>query len=311
MSAAHLRFGADAVPLPLSTLLAGVAGCCGSAAFIYSQLQPMDPAAQAEAVHILATLRIPHHTLPEVWLDFDAAIKIVGLALAVWLAWRDPLGTVILTVMIGIAVMTLWVYLTRDLSLALAFPWRASAIVVPVANAILLGRAIERALIWSRSSAARQRLAVGGLALASAAGFGLAVHKYVQDQLQQPPAYYSWVRDHAAPGQLYLTPVGETTFRLLTGQPQYVSWQAHPYRAPGVLEWYRRIGVAREVTGSSAANCETLSALADAGVTHVVNLRSQPWAGCPQWRAAYRDDRVVIRERVSRSATRPAQLNAR
>ncbi|HEX5959110.1 MAG TPA: DUF6798 domain-containing protein, partial [Hyphomicrobiaceae bacterium] len=308
MGIARWRFGTDVAPLPVAIWLGGMVGCCGSAAFTYSQLFPIDPASQAEALRVITTIRIPHHALPEVWIDFDAVVKLVALAAAIAMTWRDPLGVVLLTATIGAVAFTLWVYLTRDLSLALAGPWRVSAIIVPAAIAVLMGRGLELAYAWCQGNAQRRRLGVAAMCVGAIASMGAASYTLVQDRLRPPPAYYAWVRTHAAPKQLYLTPVEDEKFRLLTGQPQYASWKSHPHRARAVLEWYRRVGVAQHLTIAPTVTCEDLGAVAREGVTHLVRSQTQPWPGCPGWRATYRDGRSAIWERVSLTAAEPTAM---
>jgi hypothetical protein len=294
MTVARWRCGAT-VSLPPLAIAAGVVGCLGAAGFAYSLLQPSDPAIQAEAIRIITEIRIPYHALPKDWLDdSDTYLKLAAVLLAIWLARRDPLAWVMGVVLACIAVLTAWVYFAHDLELALASPWRASAIIVPVANTILLGRLIQAAAGWSEDVPWRRAAVLGVAAAAIVVGIGLGQRgRLMLMEERQHPAYFAWVRDNARDGDLFLTPVNHGDFRLATGQPQYISWKTHPYRGESVLEWYRRLKSAGAATGRQPG-CETLDAFAAHGVTHLVRDASFPPPDCPGWHAVYDDGKFAI-----------------
>jgi hypothetical protein len=286
MLVAHVRFR---LPLPWLILAAGAVGCLGAAAFTYSLLFPTDPAVQAEAVRIITERRIPEHSLPEVWFDIDAMAKCLVVGLAVWLLRRDPLGWLLGVVALEIAASALWVLVTRDLSLALAAPWRASSVIVPIADAVLLTRLAG--LVAERLG--RRRDAVRRAAIGSAVLVAAAVAVGVANRMRNPswhkPAYLAWVRANAAPGDLYLTPIGENDFRLATGQPQYATWKTHPHRGQSVLDWYARVQRTRAVTGRQRPDCTALESLAAEGVTHLLRHAHDEPVACSGWSQVYAD----------------------
>lgn len=295
MTVARWRCGTT-VSLPPLTVAGGVVGCLGAAGFAFSLLQPSDPVIQAEATRIITEIRIPYHALPQNWLDdSDTYFKLAAVLLAMWLARRDPLAWVLGVVLACIVVLTAWVYFANDLELALASPWRASAIIVPVANAILLGRLIQAAAGWSEGVAWRRAalLGIAGAAIVVAIGLGQRGRAMLMHE-RQHPAYFAWVRDSARDGDLFLTPKNHGDFRLATGQPQYVSWKTHPYRGESVLEWYRRLRAADAVTYPDPPDCAALDALAAEGVTHVVRGSSLAPPDCAHWHAVYDDGDFTI-----------------
>lgn len=278
--------------LPVLPLAAGAVGCLGAAAFTYSLLFPVDPAVQREAVRIITEIRIPQHSWPAVWFDFDAFAKSAAVLLAVWLTRRDMLGWILGTAALLAVAMTLWVELTHDLNLALAAPWRVSAIIVPAANCILLAKALDFTL--KRVSLQDLPRAMPGLILGVLAlvGLGSGFLNRIEDESWNEPSYLDWVRANVVAGDLYLTPIEEDEFRLSTGAPLYVNWKTHPHRGEGVLEWYRRIGVAKAATENR--DCAALDQAAAEGVTHIV--REDPTGmACRGWRTVYDDaDHVVL-----------------
>jgi hypothetical protein len=206
------------------------------------------------------------------------------------LARRDPVGWVLLTMTLGVAALSIWVYVAHDMQLALAAPWRASAIIIPAANAILLGRAMQEfaTMADNRPWLGRVFLVLTAFALVATIGLGIR-GKIRQFVLKEHPAYFTWVRDNAKAGDVFLTPIREMDFRLATGQPQYVSWKSHPYAGSAVLEWYARIERARAVTKQPMPACEALSALAAEGVTHLVRRSADGAVNCPGWEIVHDD----------------------
>jgi hypothetical protein len=295
---AHIRFRDAATRMPLLNFVAGTVGCLGAAGFTYSLLQPSDPAVQAEAVRIITELRIPYHSLPEIWVDFDAVAKLALVGAAIWVARNDPIGWVLLTVIAAIIASTIYVWLFHNLDMALAAPWRASAVIVPAAAAILLARGIEAMASWSELRPALRSAGVAVTAAAILLACGFAVRNKLREFVEpQEPTYYAWVRQTAHPGDLYLTPVTAQDFRLATGQPQYVTWKTHPYRGRRVLEWYDRVQRARAATEPEKPECSALEGLAAEGVTHIVRRDPDGATGCPGWAVVFDDGRDVVSTR--------------
>jgi hypothetical protein len=295
MTVARMRFG-TLVHAPWAVIGGGVVGCLSAAGFAYSLLQPSNPDAHREALRIITEMRIPEHSWPEIWFGEDAIYRIAGLCLVLWLARRDPLGWVLGTMAAAIAALTLWVYVTHDTALALAAPWRASAIAIPAGVAILFGRMSQWAADWAYDHTWRRQafFALGAVALAVGVVAGVQNRIEFFRRLQEEPAYYGWVRENARDGDLFLTSTGDEDFRLATGQPQYVNWKSHPHRGEAVLEWYERTKKARAAIEPAQPSCELLTSLAGDGVTHLVRQTAQPPLTCEGWRRAYGDDTVTV-----------------
>src|SRR5579883_10255 len=133
---------------------------------------PGDPAAFAEAQRILADVRIPHHARPARWFDWVAGLQILWVLLGLAALRRTRLF-VPLSVTTGLAAAgTGAVLATGNATAALLFPWRVSAVLVPVATAILFARVARRATGGARVSAA-VCVAVGVGGAAAVYGFHL------------------------------------------------------------------------------------------------------------------------------------------
>jgi hypothetical protein len=203
----------------------------------------------------------------------------------------------------GVA-MTLVVTAFPNPSLALLFPWRVSALLVPVATLALAAR------LAATGTAGRGVAVVAAVALLlmTAAGVGIMVARvgYAMNAAEEPLLEY--VRTHAEPGDVVLIPtrvpavgagrgsvstsftppprprpgsnlipVDLQRFRLATGVPIYVDFKSVPYADAEVLEWYRRV---RQVEAWYATPDWDAAGLRDelrrAGITLVVAPVDQP-----------------------------------
>jgi hypothetical protein len=89
----------------------------------------------ANAQQIFVHVRVPHHALPGVWFDATVVVKITLLALAI--ARRGTrLARVQLATAAGLALTAAQIVTGSDL-LALLFPWRISAVLVPASVGVL------------------------------------------------------------------------------------------------------------------------------------------------------------------------------
>src|SRR5207245_2950915 len=96
----------------------------------------------AQAQDILANFRIPHHCRVDLWLDPVAGLQIGWIVLGLALA-RGTRLFVVLTVPFLLAVLlTLAQVITGSDTLALLFPWRVSAVLLPIATTVILSRLI-------------------------------------------------------------------------------------------------------------------------------------------------------------------------
>jgi hypothetical protein len=228
--------------------------------------------------------------------------------LAVFLARGTRLFLPTLIPFLGSLVLTLAQLATDNDTLALLFPWRVSAFLVPVATAIVLTSVVVKLGPWlERFALVHRALFVGTCALliggACAGGLAIAVFELGYGPSRDELAMLDFVREHHRPGAVYLVPVelpkassaargvfssnftpapraGKAgdfiaidlqRFRLATGAPLYVDFKAIPYKDDEVLEWYRRILWCAQVYGRRHDDGQEFRAeLAGKGITHVV-----------------------------------------
>ncbi|HAP09311.1 MAG TPA: hypothetical protein DCR50_00420 [Afipia sp.] len=102
-----------------------------------------------------------------------------------------------------------------------------------------------------------------------------AVAKFKSYRDQGVPEYVEFLQRNYRPGDVYLTDPFNQKFRLDALSAQFVSWKTHPYLDREVLEWRRRVLLAREVFGDQGGkeplNCAALGRLVRLyPVTHVL-----------------------------------------
>lgn len=267
----------------------------------------------AHAQELLVEYRLPHHTRPDRWLDFIAGLQLAWIVLAIFLV-RDRRLVVILLTTIAVAVMTTLVQVITDSeTLALLFPWRVSAVLVPVATAVNLTRLaqwlIPRLMQQTPGAVAAFRASCFTvLGLAASAGVAIQVWGVAYRTNPDEQHLLEWVRSHRAAGEVYLLPVelpvlgsgprGSASlsftrpprpqdrhviasdflrFRLATGAPIFVDFKSIPYKDREVLEWYRRLQFCQRFYNRPDGSAAQIQAdLAGNGITHVVTTAARP-----------------------------------
>jgi hypothetical protein len=235
---------------------------------------PTDPETFARANHILARIRIPHHTDVSQWMGDAVLVKLSLVVWGTWLARGTPLGPVMATTLVAVLALTgLQLALDSD-SLALLFPWRSSVWLVPAAATVLLARGSGLLAKLLESSPRASVVAVGlSVILAASVAAGGVVMMYGWfTSVPRERGAYQFVRKQLSAGQLWIIPTDLQTFRLGTGAPVYADHKSHPYKDAEVLEWYQRLKRADEwvgalTQGDVAAHQVIVS---EAKITHVL-----------------------------------------
>jgi hypothetical protein len=272
--------------------------------FALIRFAPTSADAYAEAQSVLVHFRIPHHSLPGRWFDPIAAVQIAWMLLAAILVRKTPLFLVLAVPIVLTAVLTLAQIAAGSDSLALLFPWRVSAVLMPVSTAVILTRLATVPVPWLDKRPARVA-AWSAVGLFAAAGVALmATHQGFQQTGGEERPVLAFVSDAKKPGDVYFVPVSVPDltktprgslssdfkplpdkkvdisvipvefmgFRLQTGAPLYVDFKSVPYLDAEVLEWRDRVRFAQDVQGKLKAKqtAEAIAALRDRGVTHLV-----------------------------------------
>ncbi len=314
------RLAVEMVGIPLAFTLPVIG-------FAWWQFGPTDPTDFAEAQRILAHERIPHHCQARLWFDEIAAFQIVWILGAIGLTWKTRLFPA-LAVAAGLATLGSGVQITTGSdALALLFPWRLSAVLMPMATAIYLAKVVHGLRQWLDTGWAVGVLGAAAV-LPAAAGLAImAAGEGYQSSDEELPMM-NWVRQHSQPGDVYLLPIrvpklAATTrgslssdfkpiarkrsdakiipvdlqrFRLMTGTAIFVDFKSVPYKDTDVLEWRRRMEDNQRflellLTGPAQTLEEELR---QAGITHVVLPTEGPVV--VTWPVLYRDAVYEVRK---------------
>jgi hypothetical protein len=285
--------------------------------FVYTNFGDTPQATTAQARHILAYFRLPHHSLVSWWLDATAIIKIVLVVAALYLVRKSRLF-LLLGVSFGVATaLTVIQVLTRSDALALIFPWRLSVYLVPLSIALILGwlvtlvmsrvesqakflvsqdleKQVSQAEVRSEDALSRWLQAISLAVITMVVLIGtirLKLDFDRQTQSNEWPLMDYVARNHAS-GEEYLTPTKMENFRLTTGSPVYVDFKSIPYKDSDVLEWYRRLQLADRFYKQQ--DCSMLPGFSQEGVTHVVLEYESFKIACPQLHLLYQDERYGL-----------------
>lgn len=202
----------------------------------------------------LAFERIPHHTLASHWSLHDAFLAAVvlaagGLTLRLTSNWW---AEIVLTVCLIMAVATaLTVEVTRNVTLAMMFPWRITVFLVPVATLtviVWLLRPIAEGIGHVRI--------IRFIAAACLMPVCLGVGTYLTLTAPDPTSEQAVRALRAAgPSGVGLIPPDLENVRLNTPAAVYVDWKSHPYDSADLAEWQRRIAEVRSAETDDGVFC--------------------------------------------------------
>lgn len=269
----------------------------GAPALVYAlaAFRPSSAAAWTEAQRLLVHVRFPHHALPAVWFDGEAALKLALVGVGLLACRRTRLFPILLMGLLAAAALTLAQVLLHSDGLALLFPWRLSAVLVPAAAAAIVGGAGR----WLARRLADLRWPVLALLaillLILVAGELLLTARRFQAHTVDDPALpmLAHLRASGEAGQVYLVPpdLSLQRFRLDTGLPIVVDYKSHPYRDVEVVEWFERLSRVEVFYQGDGVDCGALAGLAEAyRVTHLVLPADRGPAGCAFLTLDYADD---------------------
>jgi hypothetical protein len=270
------------------------------AGYVIRTLGPTAPSISAQAQEILVEERIPHHAVVAQWLDATTGAKLALLLGALVLARRTRLFPVLFIPLVGGSVLTVVQVVSDSNSLALLFPWRISAVLVPVSTAMFVGWAAGRlAPALERRAALTRNLCLAGIALLALAGAARFVLDLREMQADPAAPMMAFVRESRAPGQVFLVPPDLQQFRLVTGVPIFVDLKSIPYRDVEVVEWFTRMRIEGWIYRDrpEEVDCTQLDRVqAEFGVTHIVLDRDLIGLRCPALGASlYADEAYAVR----------------
>ena len=255
-----------------------------------------DPEVARQANDILIQFRIPHHSLPSLFMrEPEVWLVLPLIPLGIWLS-RGALRFVLLWPTLGAAALTLLAVAIGPTVLNLIAPWRMSTFLTALALIVVLARAAEAVATRLEATPRRRFVHVTAavvVCVLAADGVRVFARDYRRLGRQKQAAVIRHVVATRRPGEQYLVPPFLTDFRLRSGAATYVTRRANPIAGRAVLAWYDRLLRAEAVyVGDAAADAQ----LRGEGVTHVVMETSDEAAALPALEAAVPGCRVIWRD---------------
>ena len=254
----------------------------------YVVFQPTTEQLTSLARALLVEFRIPHHAQITTWWDLTVVIKILLVAVAIYLMRGKRIFSLLLFPFLIAIVLTAVQVMTQSNSLALLFPWRISTVLVPLSLSVVLGSFVFWVDVNYRDLLHRNEkriLAVTliGSILFALVGAGIFTANWMEKTNSPDRAILTFAMENKSPEQLYMIPLDMQDFRLETGMPVFVEFKSIPYLDVEVLEWHRRVRLVNRVYQApyQKLGCEALSELYQEGATHVVLPYDHTVQNCP------------------------------
>jgi len=266
--------------------------------FLYMSLTfaPTTPELWEQARSLIVNERIPHHSLPEVWVNSAVYVQTSLVCFACYLVRKSRLFWVLFIPTIAAVGLTLAQILFDSETLAFVAPWRLSVFLVPLASCIILAFIIRsyRQVIDKRQPLIRKMAIAATIILVLAGAIEQTTSFLYRDRAT---AAMEFVRTTKSSGETYLIPPFSKRFRkfrLLTGAPILINDKSHPYKDVEVIEWYNRLQLARQFYEQPESRCQILSTLvAQYQITHAV-VEDDLNFNCPFWIEVFQDDNYGI-----------------
>ena len=254
----------------------------------YLVFQPTTEQFTTLAREYLVEFRIPHHAQLSVWWDLTVVIKLLLIAVAIYLARGKRIFSILLFPFLVALFLTVIQVVSQSNTLALLFPWRISTVLVPLSLSIVLSSLVS----WLNNSFEgffhknEKGFLITTLVISlllALVGAGIFYSNRMDKANSLDRSIMEFVGENKTSQQVYLIPLHMQDFRLETGVPAYVEFKSIPYLDVNVLEWHRRVRLANRVYQApyQRLGCEALSELSAEGVTHVVLPYDHTVQNCP------------------------------
>jgi hypothetical protein len=246
--------------------------------YVQARFRPTSPLLSELASRILVEERIPGHILLEEWINPTVLFQSIFILTAIWIFRKRPIAKIMMVITTGVVLLTFLQIETDNQRLALLFPWRPSALLVPLASSLLLGFMADKLFHSSSLGHGQHRRLIlgitwGTLFVLAALGVASYLHDLRNKKLDTARPMFEFIRSNHLEGDRYFIPPKQQDFRLATGAPVMVDFKSIPYVDEEVIEWFERLRVAqnfyREQVGEWS--CGLIDkAVALGGINHVV-----------------------------------------
>ena len=205
--------------------------------------------------------RIPQHTLMSHWGVWT--LRYVAVIVIAALLWRraSPWFSRWLFVSLGLALgLAGVVEITRNTTLALAFPARASVILVPLSMAAIAAFGIRWLLASDRVRLPQRSYLAAGIAVVVAVLGVLGIRQTIAVQTDPPQDEVTELVGGIDPAGVGFVPTGAAdNVRLNAGAAIFVDHKSPPYASQDLTEWFRRLDAAQAAQEDSRLLCDLVA----------------------------------------------------
>ena len=260
-----LMFGALALGLVLPALL-----------YTVFAFRPTSPEINRQANDLLINFRIPHHTIVAEWLDWTVAVQTGLILIALYLTRKKALCPIMAILFTSSLLLTIAQVITQSDTLALLYPWRISALLVPLSTSLILAFAATKITDLLKNYPVGFGRFVTVFSFTIIIGLvtiGWMRFQIESDMIVKAKSYpiMRYVATHNSPGDTYIIPPKLRDFRLVTGVPIYVDIYSIPYHDADFLEWYRRVDQVSFMYYKTKRTCDDLLDFMNlTGATHFI-----------------------------------------
>lgn len=261
-------------------------------------LGPTSAELWARSQDIIVNFRIPHHSVPEMWMNDTVYVKIGIVIVALLLTIRSRLFSILLICFaIAVGLTALQMQIDND-TLAFTAPWRISVFLVPLSTALIIAAIIAFALSPFEEQIERGKVIGWAVCLILLGALVFRGTQAIRDSFEARAnnglaQLWQFAKDTKLPDSVYLVPTHMAEFRLATGVPVVVTFKSHPYKDVEVIEWQNRVAAVNDFYAN--ISCEGIENLAATyGVTDVVLERVQFFDGCDSITNVHLDDRFGV-----------------
>lgn len=271
--------------------------------YMYFTFRPTSPEIWEKAKELLVHIRIPHHSIPGVWLsDPNTYVQIALVIIALYLIRKTPVFPLLFLPFLAATSLTTIQVITNSNTLAFIAPWRISAFLVPISLCIIVGWLVSYLFEKYPPQVAMTKKAIAFLCITTLSVL-VTVGTYNQIYMLLDPdgsiPMQNFVKETKQPGDTYLIPTKNKQlwkFRLYTGAPILINLKSHPYKDVEVMEWYNRNLMAQqfyEVTDKT--RCENLNKISTDYRINKVVIEAENYKGeCNFLKELYRDERYGV-----------------
>lgn len=267
-----------------------------------------------QANDLITQVRIPHHSIPQVWLaDGTAYLQALVVVGAIYAVRDTKLFALLCFPFLSAVVLTGVQVLFHNNTFAFIAPWRLSVFLVPLSTYLILGGLVDGLFrrYCDRINTHQTliaRLSLATLSLLVSIGAVNQVGMFLHQDRTIP--MMNFIKQTRQAGEVYLVPPDSRQirkFRLYTGAPIFINHKSHPYKDVEVLEWDKRLQLARQFYEDTDNRCQLLQTLSIRyGITHTVLEQPKIDTNCEIWERLYSDEHYMVYRIKRRDRESPA-----